>query len=194
MRSIQMKFKTLYLQSFPKYLPTKSLICFFLIFLIGVITPFPKVPKQERVPIAFEITEHYARFVPTLLSFAYPIFKKDPVGLIQIIHVSIATTLTTHSLKWALNSVRLFDRPLGQRPNGGSKNMPSGHSSMIFCAMGFLVRRYGALWLWFLPLAFLTMGARIYYNAHTIGALLAGLAVGVICALFLTSPKEKPKF
>ncbi|WP_104741130.1 lipid A 1-phosphatase LpxE [Helicobacter suis] len=193
MRSIQMKFKTLYLQSFPKYLPTKNLICFFLIFLIGVITPFPKVPKQERVPIAFEITEHYARFVPTIASFAYPIFKKDPVGLIQIIHVSIATTIATHSLKWALNSVSLFDRRLGQRPNGGNKNMPSGHSSMIFYALGFLVRRYGALWLWFLPLAFLTMGARIYYNAHTIGALLAGLAVGVICALFLASPKEKPK-
>ncbi len=181
------KFKGLYSQSLPRGLPTKSILLFFLLFLSGVLIPFPKIAKQSQVPLAFDLTEHYVRFVPTIVSFTLPLLKRDPIGLIQILHVSIATTIATHSLKWTLNGVVLFDRRLGERPNGSNKNMPSGHSSMIACALGFLVRRYGWVWLWFLPLAFLTMGARIYYNAHTIGALITGLSVGVLCALFLTS-------
>ncbi|WP_104740401.1 lipid A 1-phosphatase LpxE [Helicobacter bizzozeronii] len=187
------KFKTLYPQSFPQKLPLKSIALFVLLFIIGAITPFPKIAKQPQVPLVFDTTEHYARFVPTLASFALPLIKRDPIGLIQIIHVSIATTIATHSLKWELNSVVIFSRRLGERPNGSSKNMPSGHSSMIACALAFLVRRYGGAWLIFLPLAFLTMGARIYYNAHTIGALIAGFSVGVLCALFLTSPYQNQK-
>ncbi|BDQ26449.1 hypothetical protein ASB1_01250 [Helicobacter heilmannii] len=58
---------------------------------------------------------------------------------------------------------------------------------MVACALGFLVRRYGWVWLWFLPLALMTMGARIYLNAHTIGALIAGFSVGMLCVLFLTT-------
>ncbi|CAM2760266.1 lipid A 1-phosphatase LpxE [Helicobacter felis] len=181
------KFKTIYSQSLPKSLPYKSIICFFLLFVIGAITPFPKIAKQPQVPLVFSTTEHYARFVPTIASFALPLLKRDVVGLIQIVHVSIATTIATHSLKWGLNNVVIFGRRLGERPSGSSKNMPSGHSSMIACALAFLVRRYGWVWLIFLPLAFLTMGARIYYNAHTIGALIAGFSVGVLCVLFLTN-------
>ncbi len=187
------KFKALYPQSFPKQFPFKSIAFFVLLFIIGAITPFPKIAKQPQVPLVFSTTEHYARFVPTIASFALPLIKRDPIGLIQIIHVSIATTIATHSLKWGLNNVVLSGRRLGERPNGSSKNMPSGHSSMVACALAFLVRRYGWVWLIFLPLAFLTMGARIYYNAHTIGALIAGFSVGVLCVLFLTSPDQNKK-
>ncbi|GMB90861.1 lipid A 1-phosphatase LpxE [Helicobacter ailurogastricus] len=182
-----MKLKSLCLDSLPKSLPIKSIVCFFLFFLVGVIAPFPKIAKQPQVPTAFSVTEHYARFIPTIISFTLPLAKRDVIGLVQIVHVSIATTIATHALKWGLNDVVLFGRRLGERPSGSDKNMPSGHSSMVACALGFLVRRYGAVWLWFLPLAFMTMGARIYLNAHTIGALMAGLSVGVLCALFLTS-------
>lgn len=184
------KLKTLYPQSFPRHLPFKGILLFVLLFVIGAITPFPKITKQPSVPLIFDITEHYTRFLPTIASFALPLLKRDAVGLIQVVHVSIATTIATHSLKWALNGVVIFERRLGERPNGSNKNMPSGHSSMIACALGFLVRRYGSIWLGFLPLAFLTMGARIYYNAHTIGALIAGMSVGVLCALFLVSRFE----
>ncbi|BCZ17406.1 Lipid A 1-phosphatase LpxE [Helicobacter sp. NHP19-003] len=182
-----MKFKVLYLSSLPKSLPIKSIVLFFLLFLVGVIIPLPKIAKQPQVPAAFSVTEHYARFIPTIASFALPLLQRDPIGLIQIINVSIATTIATHALKWGLNDVVVFGRRLGERPNGSSKNMPSGHSSMVACALGFLVRRYGWVWLWFLPLALLTMGARIYLNAHTIGALIAGFSVGILCVLFLTS-------
>ncbi|GMB96018.1 lipid A 1-phosphatase LpxE [Helicobacter sp. NHP22-001] len=182
-----MRLKTLCLNSLPKSLPIKSIALFFLFFLVGVLTPFPKIAKQPQVPTAFSVTEHYARFIPTIASFALPLAKRDIVGLVQIIHVSIATTIATHALKWGLNNVVLFGRRLGERPNGSNKNMPSGHSSMVACALGFLVRRYGWVWLWFLPLAFMTMGARIYLNAHTIGALIAGFSVGILCVLFLTS-------
>ncbi|WP_120952508.1 lipid A 1-phosphatase LpxE [Helicobacter sp. L8] len=180
-------FKALYAQSFPRCLPLKTLMLFIALFLVGAIIPFPKIAKQPQVPLVFNATEHYARFVPTIASFALPLIKRDPIGLIQIIHVSIATTIATHALKWGLNNVVLFGRRLGERPNGSNKNMPSGHSSMIACALGFLVRRYGWVWLIFLPLAFLTMGARIYYNAHTMGALIAGFSVGMLCALCLAS-------
>ncbi|MFC3846922.1 lipid A 1-phosphatase LpxE [Helicobacter baculiformis] len=181
------KLKTLYAKSLPESLPFKSIIFFILLFVVGAITPFPKIAKQPQIPLIFSATEHYVRFVPTIASLALPLLKRDVVGLIQIVHVSIATTIATHALKWGLNDVAIFGRRLGERPSGSSKNMPSGHSSMIACALAFLVRRYGRVWLIFLPLAFLTMGARIYYNAHTIGALLAGLSVGVLCALFFAS-------
>ncbi|WP_121021899.1 lipid A 1-phosphatase LpxE [Helicobacter vulpis] len=180
-------FKALYAQSFPRHLPFKTLGLFFVLFLVGAITPFPKIAKQAQVPLVFDVSEHYARFVPTIASFVLPLAKRDVVGLIQIVHVSLATTIATHSLKWGLNNMVIFNRRLGERPNGSAKNMPSGHSSMIACALAFLVRRYGWVWLIFVPLAFLTMGARIYYNAHTIGALIAGFSLGVLCALFLTS-------
>ncbi|GMB94040.1 Lipid A 1-phosphatase LpxE [Helicobacter heilmannii] len=182
-----MKLKTLCLNSLPQSLPIKSIVLFALLFVFGAITPFPKIARQPQVPAAFGFTEHYARFIPTIASFALPLVKRDVIGLVQIVHVSIATTIATHSLKWGLNNVVIFGRRLGERPNGSSKNMPSGHSSMVACALGFLVRRYGAVWLWFLPLAFMTMGARIYLNAHTIGALIAGFSVGMLCVLFLTT-------
>ncbi|GAA8680001.1 hypothetical protein HpBT339_16480 [Helicobacter pylori] len=58
-------------------------------------------------------------------------------------------------------------------------------------AVAFLMRRYSfkKYW-WLLPLVPLTMLARIYLDMHTIGAVLAGLGVGMLCVSLFTSPKK----
>ncbi|GAA8066418.1 lipid A 1-phosphatase LpxE [Helicobacter pylori] len=153
--------------------------------------PFPKVPKHKSVPLVFHFTEHYARFIPTILSVAIPLIQRDAIGLFQVANSSIATTLLTHTTKRALNNVTINNQRLGERPYGGNFNMPSGHSSMVGLAVAFLMCRYSfKKYLWLLPLVPLTMLARIYLDMHTIGAVLAGLGIGMLCVSLFTSPKK----
>ncbi|AFI03349.1 lipid A 1-phosphatase LpxE [Helicobacter cetorum] len=189
--SYYQKFKCLYVQSLPKSI-SKNIIGFnILLMLLGILIPFPKVPKHHNVPLVFNLTEHYTRFIPTILSVAVPLAKRDVIGLFQVANASIATTILTHTQKRALNDVTIYNQRLGERPYGGNHNMPSGHSSMIGLAVAFLMRRYSFKgYLWLFPLVPLTMLARIYLDMHTIGAVLAGLGVGILCASLFTSPKK----
>ncbi|WP_104748309.1 lipid A 1-phosphatase LpxE [Helicobacter cetorum] len=186
------KFKRLYLKSLPKSLSKTIIGLNVILMLFGILFPFPKVPKHTSVPLAFNLTEHYARFIPTILSVGVPLLKRDVVGIVQVANASMATTILTHTIKRTLNNVTLHNQRLGERPYGGNHNMPSGHSSMIGLAVAFLMRRYSCKnYLWLLPLVPLTMLARIYLDMHTIGAVLAGLGVGILCANLCTTKYPK---
>ncbi|WP_104745072.1 lipid A 1-phosphatase LpxE [Helicobacter acinonychis] len=184
-------FKQKFCESLPKSF-SKTLLSFSLgLILLGIFIPFPKIPKHQSVPLVFHFTEHYARFLPTILSVAIPLIKRDVIGLFQTANASIATTLLTHTTKRVLNNVTINRRRLGERPYGGNFNMPSGHSSMVGLAVVFLMRRYSfKKYLWLLPLIPLTMLTRIYLDMHTIGAVFAGLGIGVLCVSLFTSPKK----
>lgn len=184
-------FKQKFCESLPKSF-SKTLLALSLgLILSGVFVPFPKVPKQPSVPLVFHLTEHYARFIPTILSVAIPLIQRDAIGLFQVANASITTTILTHTTKRALNHVTINDQRLGERPYGGNFNMPSGHSSMVGLAVAFLMCRYSfKKYFWLLPLVPLTMLARIYLDMHTIGAVLAGLGVGMLCVSLFTSPKK----
>ena len=143
-------------------------------------------------------TEHYLRFTTTIAAVAIPIYKKDIVGFMQMINVSLGTTITTQTLKRVLNRATTINgRRLGERPSSQTSryNMPSGHSSMVSCAAFFIIIRYRlfkkrsgfAFAIILLLLCFATMYGRVMLDAHTISATIAGFITGGINALVFTS-------
>jgi lipid A 1-phosphatase len=153
----------------------------------GVLAAVARVHLQS----AAEWEETRGRFVATGLQVIIPLVLGDRVGLVQLVFVAVSTTAATHGFKWILNDVEVGPVRLGQRPNGGERNMPSGHSSMAGSALGFLWRRYGA-WhlLYLLPLLLGTMAARVFFYSHTASAVVAGALLGLAMAYFMTTPRQ----
>lgn len=145
-------------------------------------------------PVEVTLTEHYLRYVPTGVQIALPLLLGDKVGAVQLFYVAVSTTVVTHGVKQVLKGQWVGNTRLDQRPNGGSKNMPSGHSSMASCAVYFVGRRY-RLWLGvaFSLIVVLTMYARVMLNAHTISAVIAGALIGCMTAAWFTSPRGPPQ-
>ena len=138
-------------------------------------------------------TDRYGRYLATAVQIALPIVYRDPVGMMQNLFVGLGTTALTHGLKHLVNGLTIWDARLGERPSGpGSRhNMPSGHSSMASCAVWFVGRRYGWRWgLLIAPIMLLTMFARVELHAHTIAAVMAGVAIGVLAAAWFTSRRS----
>lgn len=138
-------------------------------------------------------TDHYGRFVNTAVQAALPIVTGDSIGFVQLVYVALGTTAATHGLKFLLDKTQVWDARLGERPNGGEHNMPSGHSSMASCAVYFVCRRYG-WWhaLYMVPILLLTMYARVQLEAHTIPAVIAGALVGILMAAIFTGKRRQP--
>lgn len=137
--------------------------------------------------------ENYGRFVNTIAQVAIPFIMRDAVGVMQNIYIGLSSTFLTHGLKHLLNPAMVQNVRLGERPNGGHLNMPSGHSSMASCAMYFVARRYG--WkhlIYLLPILLCTMYARVELDAHTWSAVIAGALVGILCSAMFTS-KARPR-
>jgi len=173
-----------------------ALIVFLLVGIVlsaaypSKLASYPVLPSGASVPVEVTVTENYVRFVPTAVQIALPIVLGDKVGLVQLLYVGVSTTVLTHGLKHLLDKRWVDHTRLGQRPNGGSINMPSGHSSMASCAVYFIGRRY-SLWLGLLLsiIVALTMYARVMLNAHTISAVIAGALIGCLTTAWFTSQK-----
>lgn len=185
-------------QAFSVKLPKIFLIIMFITFLSSAFYPTDKNfylnERKSNAPKIARLTEDYIRFVNNGLQVLLPIALKDPVGIIQMLNVSILTTFATQGLKEILNDVTVFSVRLGERPSGKSRNMPSGHSSMASCGLYFVARRYGYKWIFLLaPVLFLTMYTRFVFDAHTISATIAGASLGIICAALCTSKFKKEK-
>ena len=135
--------------------------------------------------------ENRGRFISTVAQVLIPLALNDKVGLAQMLYSGLATTVTTHFLKRVKNDVHIGQTRLGERPNGGRHNMPSGHSSMAGSALGFIWRRYGSWHLMYLlPILIATMATRVFLSAHTISAVLAGALLGVVVTYVMTSPRK----
>jgi membrane-associated phospholipid phosphatase len=149
----------------------------------------------SKAPEAVFITEHYGRYLNTVLQIGLPILLRDKAGMIQLVKVAVATTVATHFLKHALNNVDIMGTRLGQRPFSptSSLNMPSGHSSMASCGAYFVSRRYGwKLAFLVVPVMLLTMFARVSLDQHTISAVISGALVGIlVTAIFTTSYRKR---
>jgi len=135
--------------------------------------------------------ENRGRFISTAAQVLIPLVLNDKVGLAQMLYSGLATTVSTHLLKHLKNDVHIGQTRLGERPNGGRHNVPSGHSSMAGSALGFIWRRYGAWHLMYLlPILMATMATRVFLSAHTISAVLAGALLGVVVTYVMTSPRK----
>ena len=133
--------------------------------------------------------ENYGRHINTLIPIGTAILLRDVKGMWQIGSVIVAGTAATHIPKRVLNDVEVNGIRLGQRPNGGNHNMPSGHSALASAGAWIAVRRYLKLLgmiVW--PVLFLTMYARYMLDAHTLSATIAGAIIGVLVADIFTRP------
>jgi lipid A 1-phosphatase len=155
---------------------------------------YPMLQAGSEMPASVNLTEDYLRFVPTIAQIAVPLVLGDKIGIVQLVYVGISNTIATQGTKFLLNNQWVRGTRLGQRPRGlNSKfNMPSGHSSMVSCAVWFLGRRYG-WWLAILLSIFMlmTMYARVMLNAHTISAVIAGALTGFVTTAWFTSRRER---
>lgn len=139
--------------------------------------------------------DHYGRFVNTALQIGLPILLRDREGIIEVLKIALAATLSTHLLKHLLNHVYVMDTRLGQRPSspGSNFNMPSGHGSMSSCAAYFVSRRYGWKLLFIvLPIMLLTLFARVSLDKHTVSAVISGALLGIaVSACFTTRYRRR---
>ena len=192
-----MEAKSLFRHAYAEVRRPIGLILVLLIALIlsaiypSKLASYPVLPVGAATPEAVTLTENYVRFVPTAVQIALPLMLGDKVGLVQLLYVGISTTIATHSAKRLLDNVWVDRTRLGQRPNGGSINMPSGHSSMVSCAVYFVGRRYST-WLGLLLslIMGMTMYARVMLNAHTVSAVVAGALLGFLTTALFTSPRS----
>lgn len=151
---------------------------------------YPLLPAGTNVPPIVKMTDHYLRFIPTVVQIAAPLVLGDETGLVQLLYVGISNTLATQGAKYLLNDRWVLHTRLGQRPSSPTSrhNMPSGHSSMVSCAVYFVGRRYSILLGILLGIIMLiAMYARVALNAHTISAVIAGALTGFLSAALFTS-------
>ena len=179
--------------------PMKCIVALLIAILCCAVYPrdiesYPMHPAGAKMPAEVTLTEHYLRFIPTVVQIALPVVLGDKVGMAQLVYAGISTTIVTHGVKHLLNDRWVMGTRLGRRPASATSrhNMPSGHSSMVSCAIWFIGRRYSfRLALALSIFMLLTMYARVMLNDHTISAVIAGALVGFMCTALFTSPWRK---
>lgn len=133
--------------------------------------------------------EDYGRHVNTVIPIGMAVVLRDIKGLGQILAVTVFGKVTVETSKRALNDVEVSGTRLGQRPNGGNRNMPSGHSALASAGAYIAVRRYSR---WFgiivWPVLLATMYARYMLDEHTLSATIAGAGVGILVAALFVRP------
>lgn len=138
--------------------------------------------------------ENYGRHINTVLPIATAVLLRDSSGLGQIAATTVLGVAATHIPKRLLDNVHVFGTRLGQRPNGGKHNMPSGHSALASAGAFLTTRRYShwfGLVVW--PVTLSTMYARYMLDAHTISATIAGAIMGILVAACCVSRLKRPQ-
>ena len=110
--------------------------------------------------------------------------NSDKDGRIQFYKSSVATVLTTHFLK------RAIDKP---RPDGTNNNsFPSGHTSAAFSGATFIHKRYGFNNAWPVYVVASFVGySRVYAKKHYWEDVVAGATLAGINTWIFTSPLLK---
>jgi membrane-associated phospholipid phosphatase len=113
-------------------------------------------------------------------SFGYGLthYLDDRSGRVHFTKSFLATSITTHILKSAINA---------ERPNGGSRSFPSGHTSSAFQGAAFVHARYGIELAWPMYAAAAFVGySRVDAGKHHVRDVLAGAALGITTSFYFT--------
>jgi membrane-associated phospholipid phosphatase len=118
-----------------------------------------------------------------VLALGMTLIDGDTEGMKQLGLAGVTTVALTQGLKYAINA---------DRPNGGERGFPSGHTSTAFFAAGFIHQRYG--WHYGIPAHLLAAGvgwARGDQDYHNWGQVIAGAALGEAAALLFTTRRDE---
>ncbi|QEQ57258.1 phosphatase PAP2 family protein [Chlorobium phaeovibrioides] len=110
------------------------------------------------------------------------LLHEDREGAVQLLESAALTLGVTYAMKYAIDE---------DRPDGGKRSFPSGHTSVSFSAAEFMRSRYG--WNYALPayaLAGFVGYSRIEADRHHMHDVLAGAAVGVFSSMLFTTPRN----
>lgn len=105
---------------------------------------------------------------------------RDGEGALQLGESAALTLGVTYALKYSINE---------RRPNGGSRSMPSGHTSISFAAAEFMRKRYG--WEYGVPAyaaASFVAYSRVESRQHHTKDVVAGAAIGIASSYLFTRP------
>ncbi len=154
--------------------------------------PQPRLSPGQSPEPWVQWVEDQGRFANTALQVLLPLAMRDVEGLRRLAWIAVLGTASTHGLKHALNNVDVSGVRLGQRPSSQTSkhNMPSGHSSLASSGAVFVCRRYGWRWgllLW--PMVLAVMYTRMALDAHTLAAVVMGVALGVLFTWRLSARK-----
>ena len=128
------------------------------------------------------------QYIEVINSVAMVAIKKDKEGAKQLAYTLGTSAAVTEVGKASFNHVYINGQAMGERPNGGGNNFPSGHTSWTTANAWFIYKRYGIKYA-ALPIAgaVFTGYSRIYAEKHDLKGVLAGVLVGVLSAQFFTT-------
>ena len=139
-------------------------------------------PAPARAKDAIDIVSDCLQYITPAVGLGNTWFRRDWDGTAQWAASGAMTGVVTITLKYTVDL---------QRPSGGGKSFPSGHSAVMGWSTGFLHRRYG--WKWALPAYVATgfvMWARVENDHHHVGDVFAGAAIGFVSSYLFTRRYE----
>jgi membrane-associated phospholipid phosphatase len=138
------------------------------------------VPAEAQVVVTPDPVGDALQYLLPLGAAGLALYHDDVPGLKQLGITLVVSQGTTEVIKHVANQ---------PRPDGTGYGFPSGHTSIVFAAAGYVHRRYGP---WeavpFYALATVTGWERVHHNHHYTSQVVGGAAIGVASAFFFTDP------
>lgn len=126
------------------------------------------------------------QFVPVAAGYTISLFKQDLEGAKQLTRSTLISAGLTAGIKESTKNTSW-----GERPNGGDRSFPSGHTSFACSGAAFLHERYG--WEYGMPaltVAGLVAASRVSSDKHHVRDVLAGCALSFIVNEFFVIRPE----
>ena len=135
-------------------------------------------PRAVAAKDALELYGDVAQVAIPALAAGVSIAKCDGEGVAMLAVGTGVTLGTVYGLKYAVDK---------ERPDGGARSFPSGHTASAFAGASYLHYRYG--WQWALP-AYAAAGlvgySRVEADRHDWYDVVAGAAIANLVAFVLT--------
>ena len=148
--------------------------------IFAIATACAAAPALSQVQATPDHVGDTLQYLVPLAAAGMTWYHQDFEGFKQLGVSFLAAQGTTEVLKHVIDS---------PRPDGTGHGFPSGHTSAVFSAAGFVHFRYGIGEAWpFYILATVTGYERVHHEHHTTEQVIGGAAVGLGSAYIFTKP------